>query len=124
MPSTSEIWTQTLAPLSRATAVAAIALLAPSVMPASFSASAHAQQTAPAGQELPWADAEIRKIDAASNKVTLKHGEITNLNMPGMTMVFQVRDAKLLDELKAGDKVQVRVIQDGRNYVVTEIRKP
>jgi Cu/Ag efflux protein CusF len=51
-------------------------------------------------------DGEVRKIDKDSKKVTLKHGAIKNLDMPGMTMVFQVKDASLLDKLEVGDKVK------------------
>ena len=48
-------------------------------------------------------DAEVRKVDKPAGKITLKHGEIKNLEMPGMTMVVQVKDAALLDKVKAGD---------------------
>jgi Cu(I)/Ag(I) efflux system protein CusF len=51
-------------------------------------------------------DAEVRKVDKENKKITLKHGEIKNLGMPGMTMVFQVKDASVLDKVKAGDKVR------------------
>ena len=67
------------------------------------------------------AEGEVRKIDKESKKVTLKHGPIKNLDMPGMTMVFQVKDAAMLDSLKAGDKVKFKAEQSGRTYVVTEI---
>ena len=52
------------------------------------------------------ADGEVRKIDKEQGKVTLKHGPITSLDMPGMTMVFKVADLKMLDTLKQGDKVK------------------
>lgn len=52
------------------------------------------------------AEAEVRKIDKDAKKVTLKHGPIKNLDMPGMTMVFQVKDAAMLEKVKAGDKVK------------------
>lgn len=55
---------------------------------------------------LPPTEAEVRKVDLAAGKITLKHGEIRNLDMPPMTMVFQARDPALLDGLKAGDKVR------------------
>ncbi len=55
---------------------------------------------------LPLADAEIRKIDLENKKITLKHGAIKNLDMPPMSMVFQVKDVALLDKLSAGDKVK------------------
>lgn len=49
---------------------------------------------------------EVRKVDKEAKKITIKHGEIKNLGMPPMTMVFQVKDPAMLDKLKAGDKVQ------------------
>jgi Cu(I)/Ag(I) efflux system periplasmic protein CusF len=66
-------------------------------------------------------DAEVRKVDKAAAKLTLKHGEIKHLDMPPMTMVFQVRDKALLDTVKAGDKVRFRAAQEGGQYVVTAI---
>jgi Cu/Ag efflux protein CusF len=49
--------------------------------------------------------AEVRRVDKAQSRVTLRHEPIKNLDMPAMTMVFRVRDAALLDKLKVGDKV-------------------
>ena len=54
----------------------------------------------------PTTDAEVRKIDLENKKITLKHGEIKNLDMPGMTMVFQVKDAAMLEKVKTGDKIK------------------
>ncbi len=51
-------------------------------------------------------EGEVRKVDKEQGKVTLKHGPIENLGMPGMTMVFKVSDPKMLDMVKAGDKVK------------------
>lgn len=51
-------------------------------------------------------EGEVRKIDKEQGKVTLKHGPIENLGMPSMTMVFKVSDPKMLDTIKAGDKVK------------------
>ena len=42
-------------------------------------------------------DGVIRKIDRNNSKITIKHGEIRNLDMPGMTMVFQVKHPELLE---------------------------
>lgn len=50
-------------------------------------------------------EAEVRKVDVSAGKITLKHGEIKNLDMPPMSMVFQVKDPALLSQVKAGDKV-------------------
>ena len=48
---------------------------------------------------------EVKKVDKDTGKVTLKHGPIKNLDMPGMTMIFRVKDAVMLDKLKEGDKI-------------------
>ena len=67
------------------------------------------------------ADGEVRKIDKENKKITLKHGVIKSLDMPGMTMVFQVKDAAMLDSVKAGDKIKFKAEQAGSAVVVTEI---
>jgi Cu(I)/Ag(I) efflux system protein CusF len=66
-------------------------------------------------------DAEVRKIDLAAKKVTLRHGEIANLDMPPMTMVFQMRDPAMLGTLKVGDKVKFSADKVNGAYVVTAI---
>lgn len=69
----------------------------------------------------PMTEGEVRKIDLENHKVTLKHGEITNLGMPGMTMVFQVQDPSALASLKAGDKVRFTADRKNGALVVTHI---
>jgi Cu(I)/Ag(I) efflux system protein CusF len=51
---------------------------------------------------------EVKKIDEAQSKITLKHGPIKNLDMDeeGMTMVFRVQDPSALKQVKIGDKVK------------------
>jgi Cu(I)/Ag(I) efflux system membrane protein CusA/SilA len=58
-------------------------------------------------------DAVVQKIDTANGVIVLKHGDIPNIAMPAMTMGFDVADKKMLDPVKAGDKVRfhVEVIQ-------------
>jgi Cu(I)/Ag(I) efflux system periplasmic protein CusF len=67
------------------------------------------------------AEAEIRKIDMDTKKITLKHGEIKNLDMPPMTMVFQVADDKLLSAAKTGDKIKFTAEKIRGAYTVTAI---
>ena len=69
------------------------------------------------------ADAEVRKVDKEAKKVTLKHGPIKNLDMHGMTMVFQVRDPAVLDKLVAGDKIKFSAEQLQGAFVVTAVEK-
>ena len=67
------------------------------------------------------ADGEVRKVDRGANRVTLKHGPVPSIDMPPMTMVFQVKDASLLARLKAGDKVKFDAEKIGGQYFVTRI---
>ena len=68
-------------------------------------------------------EGEVRKIDKEAKKITLKHGPIKNLDMPGMTMVFQVKNAALLDKFVAGDKILFTVEQQQGAFVVTGAEK-
>ncbi|WP_193101481.1 copper-binding protein [Burkholderia theae] len=54
-------------------------------------------------------DAEVKKVDAATGMVTLKHGALENVGMPPMTMAFKAKDAAMLAQVHAGEKVKVRV---------------
>lgn len=78
------------------------------------------------GHEMPMAAAmtsgEVRKIDKEAGKVTLKHGDIKHMDMPGMTMVFAVKDKSQLDAVKVGDQVQFMVTNDNGKMVVTDIQ--
>lgn len=67
------------------------------------------------------ADGEVRKVDKENKKMTIKHGEIKNLDMPPMSMVFQVRDPALLDKLKPGDKIRFSAEKLEGAFVVTGI---
>ena len=67
------------------------------------------------------AEGEVRKVDKEQGKVTLRHGEIKNLEMPPMTMVFRVKDAALLDKVKAGDRVRFAAEKIDGNFTVTRL---
>src|SRR5688500_7877486 len=74
-------------------------------------------------QEKPsaMADGEIRKVDKDAKKITIKHGPLQKLEMPAMTMVFQVKDPALLERVKAGDKVKFDAEKIGGAFTVTRI---
>jgi len=69
------------------------------------------------------ADGEVRKVDKDAKKITIRHGPIQNLDMPAMTMVFQVADPSLLDKVQAGDKVKFEADKVGGVYRVTRIER-
>lgn len=66
-------------------------------------------------------DAEVRKVDQAAGKLTLRHGEIRNLGMPPMTMVFKVNEVASLAALAPGDKVRFKAILDGGTLTASNI---
>ena len=66
-------------------------------------------------------EGEVRKVDLEQGKVTLRHGPLTNLDMPAMTMVFTAADRKLLAGLKQGDKVRFTAARKDGTYIVTAI---
>jgi Cu/Ag efflux protein CusF len=103
-----------------APSLVAVALILPVALPAL--AQTHAGHGASsAAQSAPRIDGEIRKVDKAGGKLTIKHGEIKQMNMPPMTMMFPVKDKALLDKVKEGDKVLFTLAADGGNMVVTSV---
>ena len=65
------------------------------------------------------ADGEVKKVDKDAGKLTIKHGPLTNLDMPAMTMVFRVKDPSMLDQVKEGDKI--RFVADRVNGAITVV---
>ncbi len=64
-------------------------------------------------------DGEVKKVDKDAGKLTIKHGPLTNLDMPGMTMVFRVKDPAMLDQVKERDKI--RFVADRVNGAITVV---
>ena len=64
----------------------------------------------------------VVKVDPSASKITLRHGEIANLHMDAMTMVFAVRDPNMLSGLKAGDAIKFEAEEVNGVKTVTEIK--
>ncbi len=103
-----------------------ISLLTAAGLPLSAAAQSAATDTQTAAQAAnnpaDMTDGEVKKIDKDAGKITLKHGDIKNLDMPGMTMVFTVKDKCLLDKVQPGDKVKFRAISDNGKLMVTDVQ--
>jgi Cu(I)/Ag(I) efflux system protein CusF len=95
--------------IKRAATILAFSLLA--------SSAAFAQDTMVKG--------EVKKIDLAAGKITLKHGPIKSLDMDDetMTMVFRVQDPAMLKQVKAGDRVQFEAGRTAAGITVTKLQK-
>ena len=85
---------------------------------ASDHASHHADSAAKAA---PAIDGEVRKVDKGAGKLTIRHAEIRNLEMPAMTMVFTAKDPAMLDRLKEGDKIKFTADKVNGIYTVTNV---
>jgi Cu(I)/Ag(I) efflux system periplasmic protein CusF len=67
--------------------------------------------------------AEVRRIDAATGRITLKHEEIKSLDMPPMTMVFTAKDKAVLKGFEVGDKVQFSAAEENGKIMLLSIKK-
>jgi Cu(I)/Ag(I) efflux system protein CusF len=67
------------------------------------------------------AEGEVRRIDRTKGTVMLKHGPLEALGMGPMTMVFEATDAKLLANVKEGDKVKFVPGEKDGKLVVSSI---
>ncbi|RZI58694.1 MAG: copper-binding protein [Rubrivivax sp.] len=83
-----------------------------------------AEAPAPSSQD--WIPAEVRRVDIPQQKLTLKHGDIRHLDMPGMTMPFKlapgVVSAAQLTAIKAGDRLEVRIESQQGQLTIVELR--
>lgn len=95
-----------------------------SVTPA-FAAPDHGSMHHTAAAAAPTAAAKsegiVRKIDKAAGKITIAHGPLENLGMPGMTMAFGVSDAAMLDKAKVGDKIRFTAERKDGLFTVTTL---
>lgn len=64
----------------------------------------------------------VNKVDAKAKKVTIKHDDLKNLEMPAMTMVFRVDDPALLEKLKEGSQVEFVAERVNGKLVVTQVK--
>jgi len=66
-------------------------------------------------------EGEVKKVNKDTGKLTIKHGELKNLGMPAMTMVFRVKDPAMLDQVKAGDKINFVADKVEGQFTVTQL---
>ena len=96
---------------------------APAAAAADSHSSHHPAIAASPEPQAELSEGEITRWDPRTLRLTLKHGEIKNLDMPPMTMVFRVADSSVVGDLKPGDKVRFRAEQVSGAYHVQRIEK-
>jgi len=60
-------------------------------------------------------------VNTRANTLSARHGDIPNLDMPPMTMTFQVEDPAMLEGLNSGDNVLITVDRIDGAYTVMSI---
>jgi Cu/Ag efflux protein CusF len=97
--------------------LAAVLIAAAIAAPFAYADDAHHKKAGAATM----ADGEVRKVDKDAKKITIKHGPLENLDMPPMTMVFQVKELAMLDQVKAGDKVKFQAEKVGGAFTIIKL---
>lgn len=101
--------------------VSAVALAAPIHARSTVSEALPTGSVVIAAADDAKAEGEIRKVDPSTKKITIKHGELKSLDMPAMTMVFQVKDPAMIERVKPGDKVIFRAEKINGAFTIIEI---
>ena len=78
--------------------------------------------TVSSAQDEASARGEVRRLDVAKGTITIKHGAITDLNLPAMTLVYEA-DSVLLQGIEPGDQVRFKVRHENNTYRVIELKK-
>lgn len=99
----------------------AFAALLGAVSMTTYAASHSAAPAASAQSAHEMTEGEIRKINKDTKKLTIKHAELKNFEMPAMTMVFGVKDPAMLDSVKPGSKVRFMAEKIDGQFVVTHL---
>ncbi|GGH56431.1 hypothetical protein GCM10010975_15100 [Comamonas phosphati] len=87
--------------------------------------SGHTDREAPAaaGQEMMLTAGEVTRVDARGGKLTIRHEDIKNLDMPAMTMVFPLADPQQASQLKPGDSIRFRAEQVNGVLTLTRVER-
>lgn len=105
-------------PIVLALAVLSVVAVFPTISHAESSHQHHAAAPLPALAE---SEGEVRRVDFAAGKITIKHGPIVAWDMPPMTMVFAVDQRTLLEKIEVGQKVKFQIKDDKKRLVIVQI---
>lgn len=83
----------------------------------------HMQMVQNEAAQQSMSEGEVRKVDKAAGKITIKHGPLLNLGMGAMTMVFRPQDPAVLEQLKVGDRIRFRAESVDGALTITEVEK-
>lgn len=94
------------------------------VLAFSSASGAHAQAAGPAVTASDsMSSGEVKKVDKSAGKMTIKHGPLQNIGMDAMTMVFRVKDPAMLEQVKAGDRINFVAEELNGQLMVSKLEK-
>lgn len=64
----------------------------------------------------------VKKVNADKGKVSVAHEELTNLDMPAMTMVFRTATPEMLDKLEPGQEIQFVAERVNGKLTITKLK--
>ena len=64
----------------------------------------------------------VTKVDSKKGTATIAHGPVESMKWPAMTMTFHVKDKKMFDKVKEGEKVEFSFVQSGKDYTITQVK--
>lgn len=64
----------------------------------------------------------IQQINQEKGVVTIKHGPLQGIVIPGMTMSFRVKNKAMLSNVQPLQKVDFELAHENGNYVITKIK--
>ena len=101
--------------------LAGIALLC--LMPATASAQKSAMRMTPGAQTKTGEGVGVvQALDLKGSKVTIKHGAISSIGWPAMTMTFRASPAAILKPVHVGQRVSFTATVRGMDAQITGIR--
>jgi len=114
--------------MNRNTILIAVSMLGLALAFQVSAADSHSHKATSAAKSAAVANAaltegEVRKVDKAAGKITIKHGPMPKFDMPAMTMAYRVKDKGMLDNLKPGDKIKFDVDGVGGEFTVLRLEK-
>ena len=71
----------------------------------------------------PSTDGVIRRIDSATQTITVQHGPIESLGMAAMTMPYHVKDPAMLTAAKPGDRIKMTVENIGGAFTIVALQR-
>lgn len=99
--------------------ISALVAIAAPALAADHDHKGHGAMHSPAAADSQMVEGLVKKVDKAAGKITVSHGPLPN-GMPAMTMVFRLKEAAWVDQMKAGDKIRFKA--DQTNGAMTLVR--